>query len=465
MADLRLQGLSKRFGDVQAVRDLNLDVASGEFIVLLGPSGAGKTTTLRLVAGLEKPDAGTVHIGGRDVTRARAGAARRDLRVPAVLAVPAPERVRQPGVPAALADAAHARGRGAAQGRPRWRSMLRIDDKLANPATKLSGGQMQRVAIGRALVREPAVTLMDEPLSSLDAKLRNDLRLELKRIQQDLGATHAVRHARPDRGDDAGHPHRRARPRRAGAGRHAAADLPRPGEQLRRRAPGLAAHQPAAARRGRQPAGAARPRPPSACGPTARGCAWPTATTAATRRRWCAASSTWATRRTCTSRSAARQRRDRADRAVPRRQRPGARPRGVGRVHARRCSSTPPASASRPEPGSPTMELQHRSSTACTQTLIDHVEELTALDAAIGDGDHGLNMKRGALAIQAKLRRAGEPVAERGAEDDGHDLHVHHRRLVGPGVRHAAGHAGQGAAAAAGGAPTWRARSPPASRR
>ena len=68
-------------------------------------------------------------------------------------------------------------------------AMLRIDDKLASPATKLSGGQMQRVAIGRALVREPAVTLMDEPLSSLDAKLRNDLRLELKRIQQDLGAT------------------------------------------------------------------------------------------------------------------------------------------------------------------------------------------------------------------------------------------------------------------------------------
>ena len=67
--------------------------------------------------------------------------------------------------------------------------LLRIDDKLANPATRLSGGQMQRVAIGRALVREPAVTLMDEPLSSLDAKLRNDLRLELKRIQQDLGAT------------------------------------------------------------------------------------------------------------------------------------------------------------------------------------------------------------------------------------------------------------------------------------
>ena len=116
MADCVLEGveqaLRRRAGRARpAARDRR-----GEFIVLLGPSGAGKTTTLRLVAGLEKPDAGGVHIGGRDVTRARAGAARRDLRVPAVLAVPAPERVRQPGLPAALAAAAHARGRGAAQG-------------------------------------------------------------------------------------------------------------------------------------------------------------------------------------------------------------------------------------------------------------------------------------------------------------------------------------------------------------
>ena len=92
------------------------------------------------------------------------------------------------------------------------------------------------------------------------------------------------------------------------------------------------------------------------------------------------------------------------------------------------------------------MELQHDHRRPRTQTLIDHVEELTALDAAIGDGDHGLNMKRGALAIQAKLPELAGQVAERRAEDDGHDLHVHHRRLVGPGVRHADGHAGQGAA-------------------
>jgi multiple sugar transport system ATP-binding protein len=188
MAELALRGLIKRFGDVSAVHELNLEVASGEFIVLLGPSGAGKTTTLRLVAGLESPDAGQVHIGGFDVTRT--APALRDvtfvfqqyslyphLSVFDNLAFPLRSPMRrtpEAEVRRKVTEVA---------------SLLRIEDKLANPATKLSGGQMQRVAIGRALVREPSVTLMDEPLSSLDAKLRNDLRLELKRIQQDLGAT------------------------------------------------------------------------------------------------------------------------------------------------------------------------------------------------------------------------------------------------------------------------------------
>ena len=188
MADLRLERVAKRFGDVQAVDDLSLEIRSGEFIVLLGPSGAGKTTTLRLVAGLEKPDAGRVHIGGSDVTNL--APALRDvtfvfqqyslyphLSVFDNLAFP----LRSPLRPMTEARVREKVGDVA--------RLLRIDDKLASPSTKLSGGQMQRVAIGRALVRDPAVTLMDEPLSSLDAKLRNDLRLELKRIQQDLGAT------------------------------------------------------------------------------------------------------------------------------------------------------------------------------------------------------------------------------------------------------------------------------------
>ena len=135
------------------------------------------------------PTRGSVHIGGRDMTHAGAGAARRGLRVPAVLALPAPERLRQPGVPAALAAAAARREADVRRKVSEVARLLRIEDKLQSPATRLSGGQMQRVAIGRALVRDPALYLMDEPLSSLDAKLRNDLRLELKRIQQDLGAT------------------------------------------------------------------------------------------------------------------------------------------------------------------------------------------------------------------------------------------------------------------------------------
>ena len=188
MADLRLTHIGKQFGDVRAVHDLNLDVASGEFIVLLGPSGAGKTTTLRLVAGLESPDGGQIHIAGRDVTTL--APALRDvafvfqqyslyphLTVFDNLAFPLRSPMRptpEPEIKNKVIEVAR---------------MLRIEDKLQNPATRLSGGQMQRVAIGRALVRSPSLYLMDEPLSSLDAKLRNDLRLELKRIQQDLGAT------------------------------------------------------------------------------------------------------------------------------------------------------------------------------------------------------------------------------------------------------------------------------------
>ena len=188
MAEVAVSQLTKRFGGLTAVDAMDLTVGDGELFVLLGPTGAGKTTTLRLVAGLERPDAGRVKIAGRDVTGTEP--AGRDvtfvfqqyslyphlsaydnlafpLRSPA-RRLPEPEIARRVEEIAAL---------------------LHIAGKLSNRATQLSGGEMQRVAVGRALVRRPSVYLMDEPLSSLDAKLRASLRLELKRIQEDLGAT------------------------------------------------------------------------------------------------------------------------------------------------------------------------------------------------------------------------------------------------------------------------------------
>jgi multiple sugar transport system ATP-binding protein len=188
MADVSLHGVSKRFGDILAVDDLSLDVEDGAFVALLGPTGAGKTTTLRLIAGLETPDRGAIRIGGEDMTGLLPAA--RDvafvfqqyslyphLSVFDNLAFPLRSPVRrtpEAEIRRKVTETAE---------------LLHIESKLENRASRLSGGEMQRVAIGRALVRRPALYLMDEPLSSLDAKLRAELRIELKRIQLELGAT------------------------------------------------------------------------------------------------------------------------------------------------------------------------------------------------------------------------------------------------------------------------------------
>jgi multiple sugar transport system ATP-binding protein len=188
MAEVVLRGVSKRFCETVAVDDMHLTIADGEFVVLLGPTGAGKTTTLRLVAGLEQADAGHIEIGGVDVTRVEPAA--RDVTFVFQQYSLYPHLTAYDNLAFPLRSPARRQPEETIRKRvEEVAAMLRISEKLKNKATQLSGGEMQRVAIGRALVRQPQVYLMDEPLSSLDAKLRSDLRLELKRIKSELGAT------------------------------------------------------------------------------------------------------------------------------------------------------------------------------------------------------------------------------------------------------------------------------------
>lgn len=188
MAEITMKDVSKSFGETLAVDRVGMTVADGAFVVLLGPTGAGKTTILRLISGLEAADGGDILIDGQSVLGEPP--AQRNvamvfqqyslyphMSVRENLAFP----LKSPILKTPPAEI-EARVKEVAE-------TLRISHKLDNRATALSGGEMQRVSIGRALVRDPTVFLMDEPLSSLDAKLRSDLRIELKRIQSDLGAT------------------------------------------------------------------------------------------------------------------------------------------------------------------------------------------------------------------------------------------------------------------------------------
>jgi multiple sugar transport system ATP-binding protein len=188
MAELIMDGVTKRFGATVAVAELTFTVGDGEFLVLLGPTGAGKTTTLRLVAGLEHSDAGRLCLGGRDVTREPPAA--RDATFVFQQYSLYPHLSVYDNLAFPLRSPAHRESETRIRARvAEIASLLHIEDKLTSRATQLSGGQMQRVAIGRALVRRPSIYLMDEPLSSLDAKLRAEMRVELKRIQRELGAT------------------------------------------------------------------------------------------------------------------------------------------------------------------------------------------------------------------------------------------------------------------------------------
>ncbi len=186
MPAVRLRALCKRFGAVEAVASVDLDIADGEFFTMLGPSGSGKTTLLRIIAGFERPDAGSVELEGVDVTRDPPYARNLNtvfqdyalfphmsvlenveygLRVRRV-----PKRERRARAERALA-------------------MVRLEGFGARKPVQLSGGQRQRVALARAIVNEPEVLLLDEPLGALDLKLRQEMQLELKRIQREIGIT------------------------------------------------------------------------------------------------------------------------------------------------------------------------------------------------------------------------------------------------------------------------------------
>jgi multiple sugar transport system ATP-binding protein len=186
VAQITLQGVTKRFGEVVAIRDLDLEVRDREFLVVLGPSGAGKTTTLRTVAGLEKPDAGTVQIGGQSM----AGKTPAERNVAFVFQ----DYALYPFMTAYqnMAFPLKARPTSAAEIDKTVRSVariLQIEHLLNRKPAQLSGGEQQRVALGRAMVRRPQAFLMDEPLTNLDAKLRTLMRAELKHLHGSIGAT------------------------------------------------------------------------------------------------------------------------------------------------------------------------------------------------------------------------------------------------------------------------------------
>jgi putative spermidine/putrescine transport system ATP-binding protein len=183
---VRLRGVRRVFGDVVAIEDLDLDIATGEFFTMLGPSGSGKTTTLRVIAGFEQPDRGTVELGGADVTRV--APSERDVNTVFQDYALFPHMTVQENVEYGL----RVKGVGRRERRRQAQEVLervRLPNVGARRPVQLSGGQRQRVALARAIVNSPSVLLLDEPLGALDLKLRQEMQVFLKALQRDLGIT------------------------------------------------------------------------------------------------------------------------------------------------------------------------------------------------------------------------------------------------------------------------------------
>jgi spermidine/putrescine transport system ATP-binding protein len=185
-AAVRLVGLNKRFGDLVAVRDLDLEIPAGGFFSLIGPSGCGKTTTLRMVAGLEQADSGAIEVGGVDISRRPAY--RRPVNTVFQSYALFPHLTVEDNVAFGLVEEKRPR----AEIRRRVTEMLELVQLAGRERSKpaqLSGGQQQRVALARALVKHPQVLLLDEPLGALDLKLRKELQGQLKTVQRRVGIT------------------------------------------------------------------------------------------------------------------------------------------------------------------------------------------------------------------------------------------------------------------------------------
>jgi multiple sugar transport system ATP-binding protein len=188
MTDVRLEGVSKRFGGLTAVSDVDLSIKDGEFFVLLGPSGCGKSTTLRMVAGLESVTEGDIHFDDAVVTDR--SPAERDIAMVFQNYALYPHKTVFENIAFPLELSRRSVSSDEVDERVRETAkMLQIEDQLDKRPKNLSGGQQQRVALGRSIIREPSVFLMDEPLSNLDAKLRIRMRSELKQLHERLNIT------------------------------------------------------------------------------------------------------------------------------------------------------------------------------------------------------------------------------------------------------------------------------------
>ena len=185
-AAVRLVGLRKSFGSLAAVAGVDLEIGEGEFFTMLGPSGSGKTTLLRLIAGFERPDSGSVELGGVDVTRQPPYARNVNTVFQDYALFPHMSVLQNVEYGLRVRRVARAERRRRAEAAL---DMVRLSGLGGRKPVQLSGGQRQRVALARAIVNEPEVLLLDEPLGALDAKLRQGMQLELKRIQREVGIT------------------------------------------------------------------------------------------------------------------------------------------------------------------------------------------------------------------------------------------------------------------------------------